>query len=284
VRLAARIAAARRERIVQHELDERVNLLSRVRFLAGLPRGSLKAMASHQEIERFAPGEIVFTAGSPGDRFYLVRSGRLQATAPDGTVFGTIIPGEGFGELALLDRTERSATIEALEPVELWSLRRGHFNRWVRERYEIAARIRASRGERSALSSLPFFSGLAGQELDRIAARMRTVRFADGEAVFYAGDPGDRYYVIREGKALVTLPDGRAVRTLGPGDGFGELALLFGKPRTATVIAAGGLVLAALERVDFLALVKASGEKEGDFRARTGHYVGAGLGEAVAGS
>jgi hypothetical protein len=60
--------------------------------------------------------------------------------------------------------------------------------------------------------------------------------------------------------------------------------LLFGKPRTATVIAAGGLVLAALERVDFLALVKASGEKEGDFRARTGHYVGAGLGEAVAGS
>jgi CRP-like cAMP-binding protein len=241
-------------------------------------------MASHQEIERFAPGEIVFTAGSPGDRFYLVRSGRLQATAPDGTVFGTIIPGEGFGELALLDRTERSATIEALEPVELWSLRRGHFNRWVRERYEIAARIRASRGERSSLSSLPFFSGLTGQELDRIAARMRTVRFADGAAVFYAGDPGDRYYVIREGKALVTLPDGRAVRTLGPGDGFGELALLFGKPRTATVTAAGGLVVAALERVDFLALVQASGEKEGDFRARTGHYVGAGLGEAVAGS
>jgi putative peptide zinc metalloprotease protein len=284
VRMAARIAAARRERVAQHELDERVNLLSRVRFLAGLPRGSLTAMASHQEIERFGPGEIVFTAGSPGDRFYLVRSGRLRATAPDGTVFGTIVPGEGFGELALLDRTERSATIEALEPVELWSLRRGHFNRWVRERYEIAARIRASRGERNALLSLPFFSGLNGQELDRIAARMRTVRFADGEAVFYAGDPGDRYYVIREGKALVTLPDGRAVRTLGPGDGFGELALLFGKPRTATVTAAGDLVVAALERVDFLALVKASGEKEGDFRARTGHYVGAGLGEAVAGS
>jgi CRP-like cAMP-binding protein len=113
---------------------------------------------------------------------------------------------------------------------------------------------------------------------------MRTVRFAPGQVVFYAGDPGDRYYVIREGKALVTLPDGRAVRTLGPGDGFGELALLFSKPRTATVTAVGGLVAAALERVDFVALVKASGEKAGDFRARTGHYVGAGLGESVAGS
>jgi CRP-like cAMP-binding protein len=112
---------------------------------------------------------------------------------------------------------------------------------------------------------------------------MRTVRFAAGEVVFYSGDPGDRYYVIREGEAVVTLPDGRQVRTLGPGDGFGELALLFNKPRTATVRASGALVVAAIERVDFVALVKASGEKAGDFRARTGHYVGAGLGEAVAG-
>jgi putative peptide zinc metalloprotease protein len=282
VRMVTRLAAARRARVAQHELEERVRVLARVRFLAGLPGASLAAMASHQEVERFGPGQIVFTAGDAGDRFYLVRSGRLRAIAPDGTVFGTIVPGEGFGELALLDRTERSATVEALEPVELWSLRRGHFNRWVAERYEIAARIRASRGERSALASLPFFRGLNGQELDRISARMRTIRFAPGQVVFYAGDPGDRYYVIREGKALVTLPDGRPVRTLGPGDGFGELALLFNKPRTATVTAASGLVVAALERLDFIALVKASGEKAGDFRARTGHYVGVGLGEAVA--
>jgi CRP-like cAMP-binding protein/Zn-dependent protease len=284
LRMAARLAAARRARVAEQELAERVHVLARVRFLAGLPRSSLAAMASHQEVERFETGQIVFTAGDAGDRFYLVRSGRLQAIAPDGSVFGTIVPGEGFGELALLDRSERSATVEALEPVELWSLRRGHFNRWVAERYEIAARIRASRGERTALSSLPFFRGLNGQELDRISARMRTVRFAPDEVIFSAGDPGDRYYVIREGKALVTLPGGRTVRTLGPGDTFGELALLFSRPRTATVTAVGSLVVAALEQVDFVALVRASGEKAGDFRARTGHYVGAGLGEAVAGS
>jgi putative peptide zinc metalloprotease protein len=283
VRTATRLAAARRARVAERELEERVRVLSRVRFLAGLPGASLAAMASHQEIERFDPGQLVFTAGDAGDRFYLVRSGRLRAIAPDGSEFGTIVPGEGFGELALLDRTNRSATVEALEPVELWSLRRGHFNRWVAERYEISARIRASRSERTALASLPFFRGLNGQELDRISARMRTVRFPADEVVFNAGDPGDRYYVIREGKALVTLPDGRPVRTLGPGDGFGELALLFNTPRTATVTAVGDLVAAALERVDFVALVTASGEKAGDFRARTGHYVGAGLGEAVAG-
>jgi len=98
-------------------------------------------------------------------------------------------------------------------------------------------------------------------------------QFIDKAIAAEAHDWGDR----------VTLPGGRAVRTLGPGDGFGELALLFNRPRTATVTAVGALVVAALDRMDFVAMVKASGEKAGDFRARTGHYVGAGLGEAVAG-
>ena len=64
--------------MAQKELEERVNVLARVRFLAGLPRSSLAAMASHQEIERFGTGDIVFTAGSAGDRFYIVRSGQLD--------------------------------------------------------------------------------------------------------------------------------------------------------------------------------------------------------------
>src|SRR5207249_2699628 len=83
---------------------------------------------------------------------------------------------ERIGLLALLDRAERSATVQAIEATELWSLGRGHFNRWVKDRYEVAARIRASWTERTALAGLPFFKGLSGQELDRIAARMRTQR------------------------------------------------------------------------------------------------------------
>ena len=84
--------------------------------------------------------------------------------------------------------------------------------------------------------------------------------------------------------ALSTLPNGQYVRTLGPGDGFGELALIFGVPRTATVTAKAGLVVGVMGRPDFAALVTASGEKMSDFRARTGHYVGAGLGGAVGGA
>ena len=282
-RTALRVANARRSGEVARELAERAALLGRVRFFAGLSGPALYAIASHMRVERASPGSPIVTAGTPGDRFYLVRSGRLQATDPAGRVLSTIIPGEGFGELALLEGGTRTATVTALEPAELWSLGRGHFHRWVKERVEVGAKIRAYRDERDGLARLPFFKGLSGQALERVAARLRTVRYANGEQVFGAGDPAAHYYIVREGAANVTLPDGTLARTLGPGDGFGEIALLFGRPRTATVTAAGPLTVAALERADFAALVKSSGETMGEFRTRTGHYVGAHLGAAGGG-
>ncbi|HAF09402.1 MAG TPA: hypothetical protein DCK98_04895 [Chloroflexi bacterium] len=284
VRTSVTLATARSRAATAREQGARTAMLGRVRFLAGLPGPTLAALASHLRVERVDAGHTVITAGSVGDRFYLVRSGRLQAVAPDGAVLGEIAPGEGFGELALIDRTPRTATVHALEAAELWSLDSSHFQRWVRDRFEIAARIRADQGQRQALATLPFFRDLEGRELDRIAARVQTRRYEGGEVVIQAGETGGGYYLIREGTADVTLPDGRYVRTLGPGDGFGELALIFGVPRTATVTAKGPLAVGVLGRPDFAALVAASGESMRDFRARTGHYVGAGLGGAVGGA
>ncbi|MGH2451852.1 MAG: cyclic nucleotide-binding domain-containing protein [Candidatus Limnocylindria bacterium] len=278
-----RRALALRGRSRQAVLAERVAVLARVPFLAGLRRGALVAIGSHLEERTVSPAEVVITAGEPADRFYLVRSGRLEVLDAEGLPRGTIVGGEGFGELALLDRTPRTATVRATEPSLVWSLDRGHFHRWVRDRYEIAARIRADAEERARLKALPFFARLSEGELDRIARRMTLRRTPAGEAVVRAGDPPDRYYLIREGTAEVSLPDGSVVRRLGPGDGFGELALLFGGPRTATVTAVTDLVLSALDRRAFAGLVRASEETVGDFRERTAHYVGAGLGGAVGG-
>jgi len=284
VRGVLRVRAARWQKAKAAALQERAAVLARIRFLAGLPRPALLAIASHLEEQQVAADETVITVGEPGDRFYLVRSGRLQAIAEDGTVKGTIIPGEGFGELALLDRRPRGATVRALVDCVLWSLDRGHFERWVKDRYEIAARIRASAEERSELAALPFFRGLEPQELDRVAPRLVTHRFAAGATVFSEGDPGDGYYIVRDGEAEVAA-GGAALRRLRRGDGFGELALLFGVPRTATVTAVTDLVLAGLRRDDFARLVRTSGETLGEFRARTAHYVGtAGIGSAVRGA
>lgn len=284
IRGAARARAARTQRARQAALQERARALMKVPFLAGLSPAAYMAIASHLVDEHADAGSAVVTIGEPGDRFYLVRSGALEAVDGEGAVLSAIGPGEGFGELALLDRRPRGATVRATEDAELWSLDRGHFERWVRDRYEIAARIRASSEERAALAALPFFRGLDPVELDRLLPHIATVRVRAGDNVFSQGDPGDRYYIVREGEAEVTT-GGRQVSRIGPGGGFGELALLLGKPRSATVTAVSDLVLAALGRNEFAWLVRTSGETVGEFRARTAHYVeAAGLGTAVTGA
>lgn len=277
--------AERARRTERGELLERMRVLSRVRFLANLTPPALAALADHIREERVEPGQIIVTFGEPASAFFIVRSGKLEAIGPDGRLYHAIIPGEGFGELALLDGTPRTATVRAVASGVLWSIDKGHFNRWIRDRYEVAARIRASDEERARLRKVPFFDRLGDAELERLAAKLVTKRVPGGEYVFHAGEPGDHFYLIREGTAEVVAPDdGRVVRTLGPDQDFGDLALLFGRPRTMSVRAASDLVLLGLARRDFGALVQASGETVQTFKERTGHYEGVpGLGSAVAG-
>jgi CRP-like cAMP-binding protein len=92
----------------------------------------------------------------------------------------------------------------------------------------------------------------AGARPDRAAGAA-----ADAPAqaeVVRQGATGDRFYVIRSGRATVDV-DGSETGTLEPGEFFGEIALLRDVPRTATVRARDELVLYALEREDFLAAV-----------------------------
>ena len=77
-------------------------------------------------------GDVIITQGEDGDNFYVVESGRLDCTkkfneGEDDTFLKEYVPGESFGELALLYNAPRAATIIAKETVELWSLDRYTF-------------------------------------------------------------------------------------------------------------------------------------------------------------
>ena len=88
------------------------------------------------------------------------------------------------------------------------------------------------------LATVPLFAGVSPRQLRKVAGTATTKRYADLTAIVRAGDPGDAFYVILDGHATVRKPGKRAIK-LGPGDFFGELALLDATPRTATVEADG---------------------------------------------
>jgi CRP-like cAMP-binding protein len=103
-----------------------------------------------------------------------------------------------------------------------------------------------------ALRRVPIFAPLPVPEIERLAKALVSIRVDSGAAVFSEGESGDRFYVIRNGTAAVEVA-GRRVRALGPGDSFGEIALVRDVPRTATIRALTTLDLLALERDVFVA-------------------------------
>lgn len=90
--------------------------------------------------------------------------------------------------------------------------------------------------------------------IEQLARGLEPVAVPSGAAVFRQGDPGDRYYVIESGEVDV-VHDGLVVASLGPGEGFGEIALLRPTGRLATVVARSDLRLQALASDRFLPVV-----------------------------
>jgi hypothetical protein len=93
---------------------------------------------------------------------------------------------------------------------------------------------------------------LSAPVLERLAASLVRVPVAAGTVVIRAGEAGDRFYVVAEGELTVDR-EGAPIRRLGPGEGFGEIALVRDVPRTATVTAATDATLLVLDREPFLA-------------------------------
>jgi MFS family permease len=108
--------------------------------------------------------------------------------------------------------------------------------------------------ELALLRAMPLFKPLPASTIDQLASSLIPVRADAGTEIIREGAHGDRFYVIESGEVDVSA-GGERVGTLGPGDHFGEIALLRDVPRTATVTAKGEVSLYALERDEFLSAV-----------------------------
>jgi putative ABC transport system ATP-binding protein len=119
------------------------------------------------------------------------------------------------------------------------------------------------------LQRCPVFSKLTPRTLTEVADKMSVERRSQGAVLIRQGDPGDKFYLIRQGSVEVTVEDqglSRVAGVLGRGDFFGEAALLTGQPRNATVTAKEDVEVYTLGKEDFEAVLKASASFEEELR------------------
>jgi MFS family permease len=198
---------------------------------------SLVDINAYTIIQRVAPADVM------GRVF-----GALESVAIAGMALGALLMPFLINLVGLRARLLAiGAVIAALALAGLASLR--HIDRTVLAPAGLAL-----------LRSVPMLAVLPPPVLERLAQSSVRRTVAPGAEVFHEGDPGDLFWVIEGGTAVVSA-DGQFIRELGPGDSFGEIALLRDVPRTATVAAGpdAELVLLGIERDDFIAAVTGHG-------------------------
>jgi MFS family permease len=104
------------------------------------------------------------------------------------------------------------------------------------------------------LRQVSFFGPLPFAIVEHLASELRSATYEPGDVIIEDGEPGERFYMIADGRARV-CKDGKELRRMGAGESFGEIALLRQVPRTATVIAMNRLEAKTLTREEFLAAV-----------------------------
>ncbi|MGE5244204.1 MAG: cyclic nucleotide-binding domain-containing protein, partial [Betaproteobacteria bacterium] len=215
-----------------------------------------EAVAHRLERRVAVPGEVIFRQGDPGDRLYVVLTGRLCAsvTGGDGAVqrLGEIGPGELVGETALLRGTPRLATVQAVAPTELavldasaWQELRTRLPQletavaraldW-RERTSDLRRFRPGAAWVCAwLGRTELLAGTDPSALEALEGELMWETLPAGEVLVQVGDPGECMWLVVRGRlrASVHRPAGvtEVVGDIGPGECVGEMALLSEAPR-----------------------------------------------------
>lgn len=253
-----------RERPVLRE-EELVGLLKETLIFKDLDAESLDALSRRFDVARFKPGRVIVQQGDEGDRFYVVQEGTvlvvLEGPTGPARVLAHLHSGDYFGEIALLERCPRTATVRAATDTSVYVLHKTDFDEFVESTGTAGAQVVETISGVRQLRSVPIFRDLPESQITLLMNQLKTEQHGAGENVFEQGDEGDKFYIVRKGKvAILAAKDGeepREVAALGPGEYFGEIALLSAVPRTATARPKTHAELWALDTEDFKALMHA---------------------------
>jgi CRP-like cAMP-binding protein len=233
---------------------EAAELIDALPAFDDLPEDVLSDLAGRVTLVPVRPGHVVFRQGDHAEAFFVVRKGEVAVEDVDpGTgdtrVLRTLKGGESFGELGLLGSATRSATVRAVDDVELFRVDKEAFDRLLADEID-APNFGPTMQSFAELRALAPFRALITEDLEQLLRHGSWIDLVPNQTAITEGEPGDAFYVVGSGQ-LEVIRDGARRATLGPGDHFGEVALLNDAPRNATVVARTPVRAFRLDREGF---------------------------------
>lgn len=228
-------ACARRMRRLGEErwYRERVVLLGQVPALAELGKAEVQWLARRMRSRSVTAGTTVVRQGDSLDRFYVVVTGEAEVLRdePEGSrVVTTLGPLDYFGERALLDDAASPSALRAKTPMQLMCLSAEDFRSRLAPHFARQAMLQSRLASQEELDRFPLLEPLAAAEKDLLLSRLREMAFAPDEVVVEQGTSATALCLIRKGRIAIFHRDEGCVeevlQELGPGDFFGETALL----------------------------------------------------------
>ncbi|TNJ63086.1 cyclic nucleotide-binding domain-containing protein [Paenibacillus hemerocallicola] len=222
-------------------------------------------LAGQFQPETFTMGQTIVDRDRSTDSFYIIVSGKARKigmnTAGKETNLGLLQPGEHFGEHGLLDgEAAPPITVRASASLEVLRLGRPQFQNMVAQNPAIDNYFRqyiSSDIIRTFLKNNTVLTHVDHAALRSLLDRLEVRTYEPGVCLVREGEVGDAFYILKAGSALVEIgPDAAKVNRLYPGDFFGELALLTGEPRKATIRASEPVTAFRLSKTDFDELIR----------------------------
>lgn len=255
--------------------DDAIEALRRVPPFDVLPEDVFDGLTADVRVVEVAPGTELVRVGEPATELYVLLDGEVAVIGPgesgDAPVLATLGAGAIVGEIAVLAGGHRSATLRATSPVTAVAVDGQAFVTMLDRSPELGrqlASVASSRLHETRLASQlqRLFPGPGAAALGATAGELEPVSLQAGEVLFRAGEPADAAYIVVTGRVRVLADDqdGELVRPIpeiGSGELVGEVALLDGAERSATVVAARDSRLARLpiDRFEALAVARPEG-------------------------
>lgn len=238
------------------ERHETLGYLRNVSLLQTVTDAQLTQLADAVQIVHFQRGERVITKGENGNIFYMLKEGVVTVTDTGARSNDIDLnTGDYFGERALLMNEPRAATVVSKTDTVLMALDRETF-------VEVLGPLRDLLDHNFSLAvlrSVPILSNLNEGERVRLVDGLSVHAFEDNEFIITQGEPGEDFYIIKQGTCKVTqtksLGRETEITRLSAGEYFGEMALLSDESRNANVVAVGPVECFRLHRDMFTELL-----------------------------